>query len=154
MKRKYSQDLSRRVEPVWRKETDPKTGKTRFVKIGENDVQDKINVASVGVTLPEILQRVAHGDQVNIPKAQPSQFVDTTKVPSSVVEARKAQASAVESFNKLPAGLRQKFGNSPSRFVSEMTDSILKAFVAGSVKVTNPESGTSNDLKNDGKGLK
>lgn len=85
------------------------------VEAGIGNLYDEIQSHRESVELSVLLQRFAQGDETALNKVQ-GVYDDIVGAPSTYAELFDAVKNAESSFNGLPAGLREKFNNSPVEF--------------------------------------
>lgn len=109
-----------RFEPVM-SYTIGKDGVKKLVETGEKqDLYGLIQQNAVGVSLAEIVKRCTLLQDESLLMQRPAGFIDATELPTDFMDMQNKIIQARESFMKLSVEVRNQFGNSPDRFISEM----------------------------------
>lgn len=122
-----------------------KDGKKELVCIGKTNIHDKIQEGKEKTEIQNVLQAVAMGD-LSLLKSQEPVYIDATTLPKNLMEASNIVLKASQEFEKMPKEIKDKFDNSPEKYVSMMgtqefldimspyNDKIKAVKEAGSVK--------------------
>lgn len=132
-----------RYEPVMAY-TIGKDGIKKLVETGEKqDLYALIQQNAVGVSLAEIVKRCTLLQDESILMQRPAGYIDATEMPTDFMDMQNKIVHAREAFMKLSVDVRNQFGNSPDRFISEMFtpkwNEIMKVEVIEPKPETKPE---------------
>lgn len=84
---------------------------------GKENIYQKIQLCAKGNLVSDLIDRAKRGDPNAIPEPIES-FVDCTKLPKNLLEARNQLVRAESYFNELPVDVRNKYGNNFANFLS------------------------------------
>lgn len=119
-----------RIEPIYQETIDKKTGKEILKKVDEVNVYEKIQAASEGSTLHELIQRYKINIDESLVEAKKlldTEIKDYTKAPSSLMEAMEIINTSKSTFEGLSKDLKLKFNNSFSEFLAAANNGTLEA---------------------------
>lgn len=92
-----------------------KDGSVELVESGVENIQDYIESFRESTDIKVILDRVAAGE-TELLMSRPGSYGDFTKMPQTYAEALQLQIDSANLFSRLPAEVRNKFGNDQSKF--------------------------------------
>lgn len=109
----FTQDLSRTTENKYslNEEGIPEV-------VGSHDIYKEIQSYKDDVDIYKLIEKFDSGDLLALNNAGDGQYVDTTKIPTNVLEGHKLTAEAISNWSKLPSGLRKLFDDDIEKFVS------------------------------------
>lgn len=87
------------------------SGKTNIYEYVQQDLEMS--------KIENIMARVAKGDLEALRKAEP-QYIDTTTMPSSMMEVQNLIVRSKEEFEKFPGEIKRLFNYSPEQYINEM----------------------------------
>ena len=96
-----------------------KDGKKILVEIGKTNIYDKIQEGKENTEISHILERIALGD-LSLLRSQEPQYIDSTTLPKSLMEANNIVLKAKQEFEKMPKEVREKFDYDPDQYVNTM----------------------------------
>lgn len=102
-------------------EIDEETGCKRLVDAGAEDRYAKIQEQLEPTKIENILRRFTEGDTTALNAAN-GLYMDVSEMPTNLIEATKKIESIRASFEKLPAKVKEEFGNDPIRFLAEVNE--------------------------------
>lgn len=116
-------------------------GVMSLVKTGERDVHAFIQAGKPQTLIYNILDRFSKGDISAIQRVK-GYYADVSAMPKSLVEVHNFMKTLDSNFDSLPAEVKDKFGNSPHKFMESVENGefvkILGDFVQpGSVDPNN-----------------
>lgn len=130
-------DYSRSITPVWREIVDPVTKEKSIEKVGDTDLDVAIQKAAEGCDLKAIVRNLQNGVTSSLPASSPSQFGDTTALPTDLVSASQSveshKAAAFDSFKKLPDDLKSQF-KSADEFFGKFNADFLNKYISEKMK--------------------
>lgn len=95
--------------------------------VGEHDIYEEIQSYAEECKIENILARAAAGD-VNALNQRQGFYEDITNSPKNLAEAQNAILKLKQGFEELPPEIREKFDNSPEKFINDFgTDQWAKA---------------------------
>lgn len=98
----------------------------------KTDIKKLVSADAKNVGVANILARVLRTGDMSLLQARDAQYVDTTKLPSSIADVQ-AKALALESiYANIPGELKKDM--SLETFVKTMTDERLKSYYEGQAK--------------------
>lgn len=112
-------------------------GTCKLFEDGVEDVYDSIQKASNGRLLEDLIRRTERGDASAIGSPVDS-YVDITNAPKDLLEAHTMLSDARVKYDKLPAELRAKFGNSFESFLKASSDGTALKALTEKPKSTTP----------------
>lgn len=95
-----------------------KKGHKTLKLVGTHNIYEEIQSYAEECKIENIIARAAAGD-LQILNMQHGIYADITDAPKNLAEAQDAILKLSQSFDELPAEIRNKFGNSKERFVQE-----------------------------------
>lgn len=106
-----------------------------YKKVGERNIKEEIQAANHNISVYESIERAIKGDPLALnPSARPDWtqsdakvIHDLTAAPSSIHEAAAVQVKANALFSSLPPEIRELYGNSPERMLSEFNPDTFEA---------------------------
>lgn len=119
-------------------------GVSTFKKIGEFNLQDRINSHKDSCDIHQIIARYANGD-LSVLSKKALDYFDTTQAPQSIADAHRYIENGEYMFNRLPVEVKEKFNFDFNQFVASIgtkefyealtekksqSDSIVKEVVA------------------------
>lgn len=123
--------------PVYKNVVDPGTGAITKVatgssnkglkKTGEVNVYQRIQEASKGMSVYDILDRCSRGIIGDIGYNQ-SEFIDVAGYPKDILEAHQAVKTAEKEFDDIPQVLKDRFGNDAITFMKNFSLEKLQEF--------------------------
>lgn len=96
-----------------------KDGRKELVNIGSTNIYDKIQEGREDTEIQNILQHLALGD-LSVLRQQKPQYIDSTTLPKSLMEANNIVIKAKQEFEKMPKEVKEKFDNDAELYVNTM----------------------------------
>lgn len=113
------QDLSREVEDVFSLNDDGVP-----VKVGEENVYERIQVSLEETQVYNVLKRYESGDLAAIGNPNAGMSGDFTNIPSDIIGSTANMDVAIANWSKLPQGLRDLYHNNVSEFMKASPEDI------------------------------
>lgn len=107
-----------RVLEVFQEEI-TKDGKKELVHIGDTNIYDKIQEGREDTLIQNILVHLANGD-LSVLRQQKPQYIDSTTLPKTLMEANNIVIKAKQEFEKMPKEVKEKFDNDAELYVNTM----------------------------------
>lgn len=115
---KFSSVSGSNVASDYIKEIGP-DGVSTFKKIGEFNLQDRINSHKDSCDIHQILARYANGD-ISVLSKKALEYFDTTLAPQSIADAHRYVENGEYMFNRLPVEVKEKFNFDFNQFVASI----------------------------------
>ena len=96
-----------------------KDGRKELVNIGSTNIYDKIQEGREDTEIQNILQHLALGD-LSVLRQQKPQYIDSTTLPKTLMEANNIVIKAKQEFEKMPKEVKEKFDNDAELYVNTM----------------------------------
>ena len=96
-----------------------KDGKKELVMVGKTNIYDKIQEGREDTEIQNILMHLANGD-LSVLRQQQPQYIDSTTLPKSLMEANNIVIKAKQEFEKMPKEVREKFDYDPELYINTM----------------------------------
>lgn len=96
-----------------------KDGNKVIVQVGSTNIYDKIQEGREDTEIANILQHIALGD-LSVLRQQQPQYIDSTTLPKSLMEANNIVIKAKQEFEKMPKEVREKFDYNAEIYVNTM----------------------------------
>ena len=94
-------------------------GKKELVHIGDTNIYDKIQEGKEDTEIQNILVHLANGD-LSVLRQQKPQYIDSTTLPKTLMEANNIVIKAKQEFEKMPKEVKEKFDNDAELYVNTM----------------------------------
>lgn len=97
-------------------------GHKTLVKTGETNLQDKIEESKEGCLISTVLEMCANmsdQEKKEYLNQRVGQYIKLEELPENLREAQQAIIDIKNEFYKLPTEIREKFDNSPERYVQD-----------------------------------
>lgn len=126
------EDFTNRLQPVYRKEIDKKTGETRLVKDRDVDIFEKIQAYAEETKLSNILSRY-NVNMLQRVKDGETQMVDLTNLPDNLLEAMVTIDNAKYLWERQSPDFKVQFDNDFRKFIAgsengQIMDILTKQF--------------------------
>lgn len=125
-----------KMQPVYKKRTNTKTGKKEIYVEKEIDIYEKIQEYKDEVSLTKLLQQY-NLDPLKQLKDQEAKIVDITNIPQNLMEMMNEIEKADQIWNKLSKDTKLKFGNDKNEFLAASENGKLAQMLHDEIK-TNP----------------
>lgn len=96
-----------------------KDGRKELVCVGKTNIYDKIQEGREDTEIKNILQHLALGD-LSVLRQQQPQYIDSTTLPKTLMEANNIVLKAKQEFEKMPKEVREKFDYDVDIYVNTM----------------------------------
>lgn len=96
-----------------------KEGKKELVHVGNTNIYDKIQEGREDTEIANIMKRLALGD-LSVLRQQQPQYIDSTTLPKTLMEANNIVIKAKQEFEKMPKEVKEKFDNDCELYVNTM----------------------------------
>ena len=122
------QPATRTTEPEYKETIDTKTGKKVLKKIGEIDVYEKIQTATEGTSLKELINRYNIDPSESAVKleTETGEILDYTNQPRNLMEALEITNQAKNLFENSSKEIKQKFNNNFTEFLAAANNGKLE----------------------------
>lgn len=107
------------IEPVFEERI--VDGVTSLVRVGGNPINEFVQESLHDSLVYTVIDRYQRGD-VDALQRMSGQFMDVTGMPTTLAEAQQRLIDIERQFGSLPMSVRQRFDNSVSKFVSEISN--------------------------------
>ena len=98
-------------------------GKKIFAVIGQSNNVERINVAGVGCSLYEMIEKfLKTGDTSFLSEKANALNVDLTSMPSNLIDLYMLKTTTVEDFSKFPVDYRALFNHNVDDYISAIKD--------------------------------
>lgn len=95
-------------------------GIEELVKVGETDFYEYIQSHKDSVDIHKILERCALIDDYSMLNKMPTTFMDTTGMPSNLMEAYQQIQDAKNFFDQMPVSIKEKYDNNANAFIMDI----------------------------------
>lgn len=92
-------------------------GRKIVVCTGEKNLQEEINSHLEGCLIENILARAELGDMSGF--REQGTYMDTTEIPTNLIEAKREMLKLENAFNALPAEVKSKYNFSVEEFIAD-----------------------------------
>lgn len=96
-----------------------KDGRKELVHIGNTNIYDKIQEGREDTLIQNILVHLANGD-LSVLRQQKPQYIDSTTLPKTLMEANNIVIKAKQEFEKMPKEVKEKFDYDAELYVNTM----------------------------------
>lgn len=129
------QKLGRKTEPVYKAEIKVIDGVAKHLpkKVGEVNIQEKIQEQAKGTTVYEILDRVANGN-FDLLDEHDTINADISTLPKDVLEAQEMFSDAKEKFDNVDPGIKATFGQDVGTFLNNFSFDKLDAYIKARIQ--------------------
>ncbi|QCS36610.1 minor capsid protein [Capybara microvirus Cap3_SP_481] len=110
-------EIGSSIYPIYEPRIDKKTGRKILIKVGEEDLYEKIQESLEGTKIENIVRRVTLGDPTAL-EQRIGQYLDLTEMPENLMAAQNFILKAEAEFEKLPLEIRKEFNYSTEEYVS------------------------------------
>jgi len=107
--------------PTYTLKIDEKTGKEELKQTGTTNIYELIQASKDECDVYNILKRYEAGN-VEILNQRQGVYADMTKAPTSLAQAQQMLLDAEQDFYMLPVEIRKEFNNSPSEYISAISN--------------------------------
>lgn len=120
-------------------------GNEELEKIGETDLYEYIQSHKDSVDIKLIIDRCASLNDYSLLFKQPAQFMDTTYMPKSLVEAHAMVKDAENYFALLPVEIKEQYDNNFTEFISDLGSPSFEKKVGDFLESIKPKESEVND---------
>lgn len=126
------------------------SGVLTLVRIGKRDLVEFINASLDSTNVYKILDRFNAGDYSVLQKRK-GFYADVSTMPKSLVEVHNFMRILKSDFEKLDPKIKEKFGNSPEKFIDSVENGdFIKLFSKSEQKSGAPAKTVSSDNAQNG----
>lgn len=96
-----------------------KHGRVKLEKSGQTDIEEYVQQDLESTKIENIMHKIALGDLSVLRQSEP-QYVDTSTMPKSMMEAQNLIVRSKEEFEKYPTEVKRLFNYSAEQYINEM----------------------------------
>lgn len=100
-------------------DVNPETGAEYLKESGRENLYERIQESLEATKIENIIRRFEEGDPNALGHAN-GLYADISEMPNNLIDAHKKIQKVQAEFGKLPADIKELFGNNPTQFMAEM----------------------------------
>lgn len=104
---------------------DPETGAEYLKESGRENLYERIQESLEATKIENIIRRFEEGDPNALGHAN-GLYTDISDMPTNIIDAHKKIQKVQTEFGRLPADIKELFGNNPTQFMAEMLSGVAQ----------------------------
>lgn len=104
---------------------DPETGAEYLKESGRENLYERIQESLEATKIENIIRRFEEGDPNALGHAN-GLYADISDMPTNIIDAHKKIQKVQTEFGRLPADIKELFGNNPTQFMAEMLSGVAQ----------------------------
>lgn len=106
-------------------DVDPETGAEYLKESGRENLYERIQESLEATKIENIIRRFEEGDPNALGHAN-GLYADISDMPTNIIDAHKKIQKVQTEFGRLPADIKELFGNNPTQFMAEMLSGVAQ----------------------------
>lgn len=123
---------------------DPETGAEYLKESGRENLYERIQESLEATKIENIIRRFEEGDPNALGHAN-GLYADISDMPTNIIDAHKKIQKVQTEFGRLPADIKELFGNNPTQFMAEMLSGVAQKKLKAKTVENTVESEEKND---------